>query len=124
MSWLAWSHSTSSLIRPDGWPVRGRCSTAAAKQDVEVLSALTSLAPAAACHPEVSYDRALPRPETMTAAEQARLLRVTAAHHDPPDPVIYSIALVRSRDADLEAVEPLGKPCRAVFVEDLAGVHA
>jgi len=32
-------------------------------------------------------------PETMTAAEQARLLRVTAAHDDPRDHVLYSMAL-------------------------------
>ena len=32
-------------------------------------------------------------PETMTAAEQARLLRVTAAHEDPRDHVLYSMAL-------------------------------
>jgi hypothetical protein len=31
-------------------------------------------------------------PETMTAAEQARLLRVTAAHKDPRDQVLYSMA--------------------------------
>ena len=32
-------------------------------------------------------------PETMTAAEQARLLRVTGGHDDPRDHVIYSVAL-------------------------------
>ena len=32
-------------------------------------------------------------PETMTVAEQARLLRVTAAHPDPRDRVLYSTAL-------------------------------
>jgi len=32
-------------------------------------------------------------PETMTAAEQARLLRVTAAHDDARDHVLYSMAL-------------------------------
>src|SRR5262245_8951932 len=32
-------------------------------------------------------------PETMTAAEQARLLRVTAAHDEPRDPALYSMAL-------------------------------
>jgi len=31
--------------------------------------------------------------ETMTAAEQARLLRVTAAHNDPRDHTLYSMAL-------------------------------
>ena len=32
-------------------------------------------------------------PETMTAAEQARILKVTAAHDDPRDHVQYSMAL-------------------------------
>ena len=32
-------------------------------------------------------------PETMTAAEQARLLRATSAHDDPRDHVLYSMAL-------------------------------
>ncbi len=32
-------------------------------------------------------------PETMTAAEQARLLKITAAHVDPRDHVLYSMAL-------------------------------
>src|SRR3989454_2543686 len=32
-------------------------------------------------------------PETMTAAEQASLLRATAAHRDPRDHVLYSMAL-------------------------------
>jgi site-specific recombinase XerC len=32
-------------------------------------------------------------PETMTAAEQARLLKATAAHDDPRDHVLYSMAL-------------------------------
>ncbi len=32
-------------------------------------------------------------PETMTAAEQAALLRATAAHGDPRDHVLYSMAL-------------------------------
>jgi integrase/recombinase XerC len=32
-------------------------------------------------------------PETMTAAEQARILRVTAAHGDPRDHTLYSMAL-------------------------------
>ena len=32
-------------------------------------------------------------PETMTAAEQVRLLRATAAHDDPRDHVLYSMAL-------------------------------
>ena len=32
-------------------------------------------------------------PETMTAAEQAALLRATAAHDDPRDHVLYSMAL-------------------------------
>ena len=32
-------------------------------------------------------------PETMTASEQALLLRVTAAHDDPRDHVLYSMAL-------------------------------
>jgi site-specific recombinase XerC len=32
-------------------------------------------------------------PETMTASEQARLLKVTASHDDPRDHVLYSMAL-------------------------------
>ena len=32
-------------------------------------------------------------PETMTAAEQARLLKATSGHDDPRDHVLYSIAL-------------------------------
>jgi site-specific recombinase XerC len=32
-------------------------------------------------------------PETMTAAEQARLLKATAVHEDPRDHVLYSMAL-------------------------------
>ena len=32
-------------------------------------------------------------PETMTAAEQALLLQETAAHHDPRDHILYSMAL-------------------------------
>jgi len=41
-------------------------------------------------------------PETMTAAEQARLLKATAAHDDPRDHVMYSMALgtgLRLREA-------------------------
>jgi hypothetical protein len=32
-------------------------------------------------------------PETMTAAEQARLLRVTMSHNVPGDHILYSMAL-------------------------------
>ncbi len=32
-------------------------------------------------------------PETMTAAEQARLLKATAAHENPRDHLLYSMAL-------------------------------
>lgn len=43
-------------------------------------------------------------PETMTAAEQARLLKATAAHHDLRDHVLYSVAL----GTDLRLRELLG----------------
>src|SRR5258706_9497408 len=57
-------------------------------------SSLTSPARAAACSSEVMpMFGSLRAPETMTAAEQARLLKVTAAHDDPRDHVLYSMAL-------------------------------
>jgi site-specific recombinase XerD len=40
-----------------------------------------------------SMFQSLRGPETMTAAEQAWLLEVTAAHGDPRDHVLYSMAL-------------------------------
>ena len=61
-------------------------------------------------------------PETMTAAEQSCLLRVTAAHDDPRDHVLYSMALgtgLRLRELlglNLGDVSPDGRQIRQRIV--------
>jgi integrase/recombinase XerC len=65
-------------------------------------------------------------PETMTAAEQARLLKVTAAHDDPRDHVLYSMALgtgLRLRELlglNVGDVSPDGREVRHRVVLDPA----
>jgi site-specific recombinase XerC len=65
-------------------------------------------------------------PESMTAAEQARLLRVTAAHDDPRDHVLYSMALgtgLRLRELlglNVVDVSPDGREVRRRVVLDPA----
>ena len=65
-------------------------------------------------------------PETMTASEQARLLKATAAHDDPRDHVLYSIALgtgLRLRELlglNVGDVSPDGREVRRRVVLDPA----
>jgi site-specific recombinase XerC len=65
-------------------------------------------------------------PETMTEAEQAQLLRVTAAHDDPRDHVLYSVALgtgLRLRELlglNVGDVSPDGRQVRRRVVLDPA----
>jgi site-specific recombinase XerC len=65
-------------------------------------------------------------PETMTAAEQARLLKATAAHEDPRDHVLYSVALgtgLRLRELlglNVGDVSPDGREVRRRVVLDPA----
>ena len=63
-------------------------------------------------------------PETMTTAEQALLLRVTAAHDDPRDHVLYSMGLgtgLRLRELlglNVGDVSPDGRQVRRGVVLD------
>src|SRR5258706_180402 len=90
-------------------------------------SSLTSPARAAACSSEVMpMFGSMRAPETMTAAEQARLLRVTAAHDDPRDHTLYSMALgtgLRLRELlglNVGDVSPNGREVRHRVVLDPA----
>ena len=66
-------------------------------------------------------------PETMTVKEQARLLQETAAHSDPRDHILYSMALgtgLRLRELlglDVGDVSPNGRAVRQRVIQAKTG---